>query len=408
IGYLNEYIYNRYDGAGQRVWRKVTDVYGATTTSRYVLDGAATVGEFSDTGALRHWNTAVGRIASDGTRYVYRRDHLGSVRAVQKRSDGSVVEARDYYPFGLQMPGRVYVQGQPTREDFTGHERDDETGLHYAGARYYMAALGRFTSTDPMNQYPSPYVYAGNNPISLVDPDGMWAGDYYDSEGRHIGNDGIDDDKVYVNSTRRGGELSGTELGISHTDFATIASIVGHEGATDDYEEYLWIAHASNNNASGSGVSLLAKLMSGYSSAPSDKKTPLATSDNSMSARYGRRAAADVLTGGADPTGGADFWDGDDFAARGSGHPKFRQYSTIGIHADILGPYVGAVQAEYPRGYRLFGVTYSVPSPSLSQPTEIVGTNPIFVYRTGANSRYSIDATGTRGRSIFWRSYRNR
>ncbi|MCA0444616.1 MAG: hypothetical protein LCH54_00155 [Bacteroidetes bacterium] len=31
----------------------------------------------------------------------------------------------------------------------------------------------RFLSPDPLNQYPSPYAYVGNNPISLVDPSGM-------------------------------------------------------------------------------------------------------------------------------------------------------------------------------------------------------------------------------------------
>jgi len=74
------------------------------------------------------------------------------------------------------MPGRQYTQGPKTREGFTGHELDAETGLNYAGARYYMPALGRFTSTDPhAASYPgwSPYHYAANNPISVTDPTGM-------------------------------------------------------------------------------------------------------------------------------------------------------------------------------------------------------------------------------------------
>jgi RHS repeat-associated protein len=33
---------------------------------------------------------------------------------------------------------------------FTGKERDSETGLEYFGARYYSVAQGRFTSTDPI------------------------------------------------------------------------------------------------------------------------------------------------------------------------------------------------------------------------------------------------------------------
>ncbi len=89
---------------------------------------------------------------------------------------GAVVEKHDYYAYGLEMPGRVYVSGTPTREGFTGHELDAETGLNYAGARYYMPALGRWTSVDPLASsfasY-SPYNYALNNPLSLTDPTGM-------------------------------------------------------------------------------------------------------------------------------------------------------------------------------------------------------------------------------------------
>ena len=41
------------------------------------------------------------------------------------------------------MPGRSLAPSIPTSEDYTGHERDAQTQLHYAGARYYMAAICR-------------------------------------------------------------------------------------------------------------------------------------------------------------------------------------------------------------------------------------------------------------------------
>jgi len=88
---------------------------------------------------------------------------------------GGVRETRDYYPFGLPMPGRYEKGSPPTKEDFTGHVKDGETGLHYAGARYYSAAFGRFTATDAFaDKYPSlsPYQYAANNPASLIDVNG--------------------------------------------------------------------------------------------------------------------------------------------------------------------------------------------------------------------------------------------
>jgi RHS repeat-associated protein len=42
---------------------------------------------------------------------------------------------------------------------FTGKERDSESGLDYFGARYYGSALGRFTSTD-WSDKPEPIPYA--------------------------------------------------------------------------------------------------------------------------------------------------------------------------------------------------------------------------------------------------------
>jgi RHS repeat-associated protein len=61
---------------------------------------------------------------------------------------------------------------------FTGKELDSETSLQYFGARYYMAALGRWGQVDPLaDRYAgySPYNYVLGNPNSLVDPDGRVA-----------------------------------------------------------------------------------------------------------------------------------------------------------------------------------------------------------------------------------------
>jgi RHS repeat-associated protein len=68
------------------------------------------------------------------------------------------------------------MQGQ-----FTGKERDAETGLDYFGARYFSGAQGRFTSPDPLMasartsepQSWNRYAYAFNNPLKYTDPNGM-------------------------------------------------------------------------------------------------------------------------------------------------------------------------------------------------------------------------------------------
>ena len=61
--------------------------------------------------------------------------------------------------------------------DFTGKERDGETGYGYFGARYMDHELmTMWLSVDPMaDKYPSisPYAYCAWNPVKLVDPDGM-------------------------------------------------------------------------------------------------------------------------------------------------------------------------------------------------------------------------------------------
>ena len=119
-----------------------------------------------------------GGSGEEESRRYYVTDHLGSVRAVVTAgAEGTeVVEARDYYPWGLEMPGRTYVNGPVSRENYTGHELDEETDMLYAGARYYMPALGRWTAVDPLaSEFPSwsPYNYVMNNPVGLTDPTGM-------------------------------------------------------------------------------------------------------------------------------------------------------------------------------------------------------------------------------------------
>ena len=117
----------------------------------------------------------IGRKTEGGGSRYYMKGHLGSIRVV---IDGSPdwVEQRDYYPFGLPMPGRYEKGSPPTTEDFTGHVKDEATGLHYAGARYYSAAFGVWNAVDPLagdRPVRDPYAYAVGNPVNLMDPNGM-------------------------------------------------------------------------------------------------------------------------------------------------------------------------------------------------------------------------------------------
>jgi RHS repeat-associated protein len=99
------------------------------------------------------------------------------------------------------MPGRYEKGSPPTEEDFTGHVKDDATGLHYAGARYYSSAFARWTTTDPILGQKGPkkllkqdarlltmtsYIYAFGNPVTLTDPTGLAPTDWYRDEDGEI------------------------------------------------------------------------------------------------------------------------------------------------------------------------------------------------------------------------------
>lgn len=164
----------RYNAAGQRIYQQV----GNLPAAHYLMDGDRLVAFWQD--SLQSWsmygNALVGRLNARGEKYFYIKDHLGSTRSVVK-ADGSVAESHDYYPFGLQMPGRDFVSGERTRELFNGKMRDSETGWDYFGARYYSAATGRWFAVDPFDEhYPSlgPYTFTANNPVMHTDTDGRW------------------------------------------------------------------------------------------------------------------------------------------------------------------------------------------------------------------------------------------
>jgi RHS repeat-associated protein len=89
-----------------------------------------------------------------------------------------IVEESNYYPFGLQHKGyNNVVNGTEHPYTYNGKEEQNELGLNWLdfGARNYDASLGRWMNLDPLSENysaTSPYVYALNNPMFFVDPDG--------------------------------------------------------------------------------------------------------------------------------------------------------------------------------------------------------------------------------------------
>ncbi|NIG52803.1 RHS repeat domain-containing protein [Chitinophaga sp. Cy-1792] len=121
-----------------------------------------------------------------GNRYYEISNHLGNVIATvadwkkQKVDNNAVsgfeavlLSAGDYYPFGMQMPGRTYNTGK-YRYGFNGQEKSDEIkgdGNSYTAQFWeYDPRIGRRWNRDPKpNISLSQYSTFNNNPVLLSD-----------------------------------------------------------------------------------------------------------------------------------------------------------------------------------------------------------------------------------------------
>ena len=70
------------------------------------------------------------------------------------------------------MPGRRMQDAEQYRYAFQGQEKDEETGKEAFELRLWDSRIGRWLTTDPYNEFHSPYLGMGNNPVGLIDPDG--------------------------------------------------------------------------------------------------------------------------------------------------------------------------------------------------------------------------------------------
>ena len=156
-------------GADGTKLRTVHKIGSTTTTTDYCGN------VIYENGTQKLLLTEEGYINLTGTQqyHYYLKDHQGNNRVVINQS-GTVEETNHYYPFG----GVFGTTGNTQPYKYNGKELDTKQGLNWNdyGARHYDAALGRFTTNDPLAEKyysMSPYTYCADNPVKFIDPNGM-------------------------------------------------------------------------------------------------------------------------------------------------------------------------------------------------------------------------------------------
>ncbi len=199
-----ETTYYQYDGAGNRI-RKITENFagkGATPTKK---DERIYVGGFESYRTYKNNQVNFERqslsLLDEGYRFAMvetitanmannpPKDELVGTRLVRYQLHNQVgsctleldetariISYEEYHPFGTTayQAKNSEIKTAAKRYRYTGMERDDETGLEYHSARYYIPWLARWLSVDPIgiNGGINDFAYCDNDPINKTDPSG--------------------------------------------------------------------------------------------------------------------------------------------------------------------------------------------------------------------------------------------
>ena len=192
-----ETTYYVYNGSGNRV-RKITENEAMGGNAPTVKEERQYIGDIeiytkvsgNDAGLQRttlHISDDQGRIAmintrngvDDGTDMETVRYQLGNrsnSAHLELDDTGAVISYEEYHPYGTTAYQAVSatIRAAAKRYRYTGMERDEETGLSYHNARYYVPWLGRWLKPDPVgiSAGVNLYRYSRDNPVNYVDPNG--------------------------------------------------------------------------------------------------------------------------------------------------------------------------------------------------------------------------------------------
>ena len=177
----------------------------------------------------------------DGGLYFYIKDYQGNVRVVLNQAN-QPVEVNSYYPYGGLMAATTTEGIQPYKYGTKELDRENGLDLYDSKARMYDPTIGRTPTQDPMAEKyysMSPYLWCAANPITFTDPTGMAV---FWHNGKVIGDDGIDDQKIYVikttekKFTSQNTEVAGAGLSKKRQK-ATIGFIKANSGNSDAFSK---------------------------------------------------------------------------------------------------------------------------------------------------------------------------
>ena len=200
----------------------ISYIYDATGVKqkKIVSGGSSLTTEYAgnyiyENGQLQFMNTPEGYVEPNGNGgydYIYQyKDHLDNIRLSysDKDNDGKIdvlrnntdvdgdgdnsheiKEVKDYYPFGMTInygsnsPNST-ITGREHQYKYQGQELNQNLGynMYEFELRHYDPTIGRFVTTDPYEQFMSPYLAMGNNPVVSFDPDGGYC---LDANGNQI------------------------------------------------------------------------------------------------------------------------------------------------------------------------------------------------------------------------------
>jgi len=182
-----------YDAGGQRARKTTERANGARKDERLYLAGFEIFREY-DAGGVTvviereslHVMDDRQRIAlvetrtqgNDGSPARLVRFQFGnyiSSASLELDERAAIISYEEYCPFGNTSYQAVRRQTDaPKRYRFGAMERDEESGMEYHSARYYLPWLGRWLSSDPIGLSGgiNLYSYSRNSPIMLTDSGG--------------------------------------------------------------------------------------------------------------------------------------------------------------------------------------------------------------------------------------------